>query len=687
MRLTLLLAALLAAPAMPAPAAGQDPYLWLEQWGGPRVDAWIKAENTRSLGVLTADPHYKPFFETALRFAQAADRVPTPTLLNGRVFNFWKDAQHIRGIWRATTPASYATATPAWTTVLDLDALARAEHANWIFKGATCAEPAEARCMIALSDGGEDAVVWREFDVTTGKFVAGGFSVPRAKTVLDWIDPDTLAIVSDWGPGTLTKSGYPFVMRTAHRGQPLSAAPELFRGRPDDVWVDVTTLTDAEGHRATIIQQRLDFFHSASFRVENGHATPLDLPEKAQPFGLLHGAIVFRTDQDWQAKSGTRVPSGGLATLAASGKVETLWAPHQGQALEEAGVTAHGILASIIDNVRGRVLRLTPGANAWTTTRLDLPDNAATGIAATSPHTDAAYLTVESFLQPNSIWATDGAAAPHAVKSEPARFNTSGMAVDQFSATAPDGTHVPYFVVHRANWAMNAANPTLLYAYGGFQVSKTPTYSADIGKLWLEQGGVFVLANIRGGGEFGPAWHEAALTTNRTKAWDDFAAVAKDLIARHITSPAKLGIRGGSNGGLLMGAQFTQHPELYGAVIIEVPLLDMERFEQIAAGASWVGEYGSMSNPTQRAFLQRTSPYAALRRGTRYPEPFVYTTTKDDRVGPQHARKFAARLAEYGVPYLYYEATEGGHSAGVNAREVAQEHALELTYLTRKLMK
>jgi len=682
---------LIAAMAPTMACAQPDPFLWLEDVNGPRAMDWVKQQDAQSLGVLQADPRYKPFFDEALALTQARDRVPLPSQINGGVFNFWQDADHVRGIWRRTSLQGYRTPAPNWVTVLDVDALAKAEHANWVFRGETCAEPEEARCLISLSDGGEDAVVQREFDVRHHAFRPGGFVLPRAKSVADWEDENTLLVATDWGPGSLTASGYPFIVKRLHRGERLIAAEEVFRGTPSDVSVAVTALTDGEGHHEMIIQEGLDFFRSAWFRVTGAGPQRLELPEKAELVGLVDGRLAIKLEQGWAPRTGPAIPAGSLVAVDLDKPAlapEQVFVPGPRQSLEEAAATRSKIAAAVYDNVRGRIVAFTRGSDGWHGTRLALPDDVSVGVVSIDSRSDNVFLSVTGFLTPSSVWFDDlaAAAAPDRVKQSPARFDASRDVVEQFEAISTDGTRIPYFVVHPKGMKNDGSNPTLLYAYGGFQVSELPTYSPIVGKLWLENGGVYVLANIRGGGEFGPAWHEAALKTKRQAAYDDFAAVAKDIIARGITSPRRLGIQGGSNGGLLMGVEFTQHPDLWHAVVIEVPLLDMLRFEKIAAGASWVGEYGSVSVPAQASFLAGISPYANLRAGVKYPEPFIYTTTKDDRVGPQHARKFAAKMAALGLPYLYYEATEGGHGAGVNPSEIAEEKALEMVYLSRRLM-
>jgi prolyl oligopeptidase len=670
-----------------------DPYAWLEDVNGARPMEWVRKQDARSLAVLHADPHYRRFYDEALAIDDARDRVPEPTQLNGNIYNFWQDADHVRGIWRKTDLDNYRSAAVNWVTVLDIDALAHAQHANWVYKGANCLEPNERRCLISLSDGGEDAVVEREFDLDESKFVQGGFTLPRAKIAADWEDRDTLLVATDWGPGSLTDSGYPFIVKRLERGAQLAHAQEVFRGTPKDVQVSVMSLTDGQGGHIVLIQEGLDFFRSAFFQVQEGITHRLALPEKTEIVGLVRNQLIVKLDEDWRRRGVAAIPAGSIVALDMAhedGAPQVLFAPGPRQSVDEVAVTHDRVVAVIYDNVRGRAMMFSPvlpAMTAWKTARVALPDNSSIGIVSSSIRDNQVFFSVAGFLQPGSLWFGDlDGPAPVLVKQSPARFDAARDMVDQYEAVSKDGTKVPYFVVHPRKMRLDGSNPTLLNAYGGFQVSMVPAYSGVGGKLWLEQGNVYVLANIRGGGEFGPAWHEAALKTHRQRAYDDFAAVAQDLIARKITSPRRLGIEGGSNGGLLMGVEFEQHPELWNAVVIEVPLLDMLGFEKIAAGASWVGEYGSVSDPVQKAFLAGISPYANLKAGVKYPEPFIYTTTKDDRVGPQHARKFAAKMAAMGLPFLYYEAVEGGHGAGVNAKEKAEEKALEIVYLTKKLV-
>ncbi len=685
-------------PSTSATDATTDPFLWLEAQHGARAMAWVDSQNARTAAVLENDPAYPALHEEALAVAQSHDRIAYASFLGGELYNFWQDSTHVRGIWRRTTLASYRTPSPRWTTVLDLDSLARAENANWVWKGADCAAPAERRCLIALSDGGEDAVTYREFDVQARSFVKGGFDLPRGKQRVTWQGEDTVLVSREWATGDLTPSGYPFIVKRLLRGQPLESAVEIFRGDPKDggYGVSPATLTDGTGHRAIVIDRPLTTFESEKYLVTPSGVEKLALPLKSGFTGMVDGQILVQLSEPWQAGAST-IEAGALASFDAAGAAAhpdrldpvVVFAPGPRESVDGVSTTRDRVLASIYQNVRGRVFTFAREADgSWTPRRLSLPDNLSTRVMSGNDRGSEAFVGVSGFLTPNSVWLADAQKEQVTrIKSLSAQFDATKDTVEQLEATSTDGTEIPYFVVHPRDMKMDGSNPTILNAYGGFEISETPSYSGIRGKLWLEKGGVFVLANIRGGGEFGPAWHEAGLKTHRQVIYDDFAAVAHDLITRGITSTRRLGIMGGSNGGLLMGVEMTQNPDLFEAVDIAVPLLDMLRYEQIDAGASWVGEYGSVSNPDERAFLASISPYQNLKRGVKYPEPLIWTTTKDDRVGPQHARKFAAKMALYGDPYLFYEVTEGGHGSGANLKESAHTDALQYTYFTRKLMR
>ena len=716
---TAALAALLASTALsstamaqttvPAPAAVEsaggfatsdatDPYLWLEEVEGERAMAWVNAHNEHSLGVLRGDPRFDGLHQQALEIVQSRDRIPSPGFNHdGTIDNFWQDAEHVRGIWRTTSLDSYRTAAPQWETVLDIDALSAAEGKNWVYKGATCLPPAETRCLVSLSDGGKDAVTVREFDRSTRSFVEDGFVLPESKGGASWVDENTLLISRDFGPGTLTSSGYPMIVKVLTRGQSIDQARTVFTGQPADVSVSGYTLRDADGVvQATLINRAISFYEGETHRLNaDGTTTRLALPAKSSINALVRGQMVVTTDQDWTAPSGQMFRTGDVIAwdlqrwLAdPATPAQLVIRPGPREAIERISSTRNKLVVALYENVRGSVYVYEPNPSGdWARTRLDLPQNVTVGIGSTSDRDDRVFVTVAGYLNPSSLWLADAATgAVDQTKSLPAKFDATGMTVDQFEARSADGTMIPYFVVHRGDMAMDGDNATLLYGYGGFQNSLLPGYSATVGKLWLERGGVYVIANTRGGGEFGPNWHQAALQENRQRAHEDYQAVALDLIARGVTSQPKLGIMGGSQGGLFMGAMLTQRPELINAAVIQVPLFDMLRFHKLLAGASWIAEYGNPDIPEERAWIEAYSPYQRLEAGQPYPEVFIHTSTKDDRVHPGHARKAAARLEELGYPVLFYENTDGGHAAGANLRETARRIALEYTYLTRRLM-
>lgn len=687
-----------------APAGGfasseaTDPYIWLEDIEGERAMAWVEAHNERSLGVLRGDPRFDTLHRQALEIVESRDRIPSPGFnRDGTIDNFWQDAEHVRGVWRTTTLDSYRSAEPQWETILDFDALAAAEGKNWVYKGATCLPPEETRCLVSLSDGGKDAVTIREFDRTTKTFVDGGFVLPESKGGASWVNADTLLVSRDFGPGSMTTSGYPMIVKVLRRGQTLDQAQTVFTGQPTDVSVSGYTLRDADGNiRATLINRGVNFYEGETHRLNaDGTTTKLELPAKSSINALVQGQLVVTTDQDWTAPSGQEFRTGDVIAwdldrwLAdPATPAQLVIRPTEREAIQGISNTRNKLVVAMTENVRGAVYVYEPNAaGEWSRTRLGLPENVTVGVGSTSERDDRVFVSVAGYLNPSSLYLADAAAgSADIVKELPAKFDATGMTVEQFEARSADGTMIPYFVVHKADMPLDGSNPTLLYGYGGYQVSLLPGYSATVGKLWLERGGVYVVANTRGGGEFGPRWHQAALQQNRQRAHEDFQAVAEDLIARGITSQPHLGIMGGSQGGLFMGAMLTQRPDLINAAVIQVPLFDMLRFHRLLAGASWIAEYGDPDIPEQRAWIEQYSPYQRLAAGQPYPEVFIHTSTKDDRVHPGHARKAAARLEELGYPVLFYENTDGGHAAGANLRETARRLALEYTYLTRRLM-
>lgn len=684
------------APAAFATTDATDPYLWLEEIESPRVDAWVAEKNAHSLGTLQSDPVYDGLHQQALEILQSRDRIPYGSIKRGGfVENFWQDADHVRGIWRRTTLQSYGTDNPQWETILDIDALSASEGANWVYKGATCLPPEDRYCLISLSDGGKDATTVREFDKQTRQFVEGGFNLPESKSGVTWIDRDTLLISYAYDPSTVTNSGYARSVRILKRGQTLDQAREVYAGDVTDMAVNGYNLRDADGVlKATLIQRAVDFYSSDKFLLKaDGSVEALPLPRKGGINALVAGKLVISTDEDWTAPSGQTFKTGDIfaydfeAWMAdKSVQAELVLSPGEREAVEGITATRNRMVVALYENVRGSIYVYDP-AN-WSRNRLDLPENVTVSLGSTSNENDQMFVNVSGYLTPSSLYFADAATGAATVaKSLPEKFDTTGLIVEQNEAVSKDGTRVPYFVVRRENAPMDGSNPTLLYGYGGFQSSLLPGYSGTTGKLWLERGGVYVIANTRGGGEFGPRWHQAALQQNRQRAHEDFQAVAEDLIRRGITSQPHLGIMGGSQGGLFMGAMLTQRPDLINAAVIQVPLFDMLRFHKLLAGDSWKGEYGDPDIPEQRAWIAEYSPYQRLSADAPYPQVFIHTSTKDDRVHPGHARKAAARLEELGHDVLFYENTDGGHAAGANLRETARRVALEYTYLTRRLMR
>jgi prolyl oligopeptidase len=681
-----------------------DKYTWLEDVHGEKPLAWVKAENARTAAVLEKNPHFATLDAEALKVLDSPDRLPAPEFHNGVVYNTWRDASHLRGIVRRTSLKDYLNADPKWETVIDYDALSKSDNQSWVGEGLACLAPLNELCLVSLSAGGEDAQTLREFDLRAGKFVDGGFVMSRGKQYGSWVDKDTLLIGRDFGAGTMSDSGYPITARVWKRGQPLESAKEIFRGETKDTSVTGYVVMDGQGHRAEIIQRSVNIFESENYIVLPDGPKKLSLPLKSTVQDMLGGQLLVKLEENWKPEGAAEtIPQGSLVALDLAAvekdpvhlKPVVIFSPTSQEFEQYFATTENHIIVSTLDHVQTRAYIYTLAGNGgesgsggtWARSSLPVPANLTIDSLATSATNDSFFFGMEGFLTPPSLFlgdASKGTLEP--AKSQKPQFDATGLVVEQLDATSKDGTKIPYFIVHRKDMPMSGANPTLLTAYGGFQVSLTPFYWPVMGKLWLERGGVFVQANIRGGGEFGPAWHEAGLKTHRQLIYDDFFAVGQNLVSRKITSPSRLGILGGSNGGLLMGVEFTQHPEAWKAVIIQIPLLDMLSYEHLSAGASWVGEYGSVTVPEERAFLASISPYNQLKPDVKYPEPLILTTTADDRVGPVHARKFAARLEEFHKPFLYDEITEGGHGEGADHKQDARTEAVYFTYLMMKLM-
>jgi len=686
-----------AEPGMPP----EDPNLWLEEIAGAQALAWVRAQNARTTGWLEARPGFMELQQSLQQVLDSPDKIPGVVSIGGWYYNFWKDAAHPRGLWRRTTPAEYAKAQPDWEVLLDLDALNRSEGENWVWHGADClreaptepgAAPRYQRCLIALSRGGADADVTREFDLETKSFVADGFFRPEAKGELSWISRDEVWVSTDFGPGSLTESGYPREVRRWRRGTLLASAALVYAGQVSDLGVSAVH-DDTEGFERSLVTRTLAFYNDELYVLDAaGTPVKLDAPNSASK-SLHRDWLLLELREPWMV-GGRSYPAGALlaaryeAYQAGQRDFTVLFTPDQHSSLAGFSWTRHHLLVNVMEDVKNRIEVFTPGAQSWRRLPLEAaPKLGTVTVRAVDGQTsDDYFLSVTDFLTPSTLMiGTAAGAAPRPLKSTVAFFDASGLEASQHFARSRDGTEVPYFMVAPRNLALDGSHPTLLYGYGGFEISETPSYGGGVGRAWLSQGGVYVVANIRGGGEYGPRWHQAALRENRLRAYEDFAAVAEDLIARKVTQPAHLGIQGGSNGGLLVGNMTVLYPQLFGAVICQVPLLDMKRYNKLLAGASWMAEYGNPDKPEEWAFIQSFSPYQKVRAGVRYPPVLFETSTRDDRVHPGHARKMMARMEQQGHEVWYYENIEGGHGGAADNAQRAHMQALAYTFLKEKL--
>ena len=669
----------------------EDPYLWLEEVTGQRALAWVREQNAVSTKELESSPAFGPIRDRLLSIMDSKERIPYVSKHGAYYYNFWRDANNPRGLWRRTSLAEFKKAQPSWEIVLDLDKLSAAEKENWVWKGYDVLYPTYDRCLVFLSRGGADAMVVREFDLNRLEFIKDGFALPEAKSEVAWRDRDAVYVGTDFGPGSLTSSGYPRVVKEWKRGTPLTEAKTVLEGKTEDVSVSASVEHD-HGRTYEFIGRGVTFFTSEDYVRRGEQWVRIEKPADAI-VSTFEDQIVLRLRSDWTLEGKTYPAGALLATgfddyLKGNRKLEVLFAPGERKSLEAASPTKHYLIVNELDNVRNRLYVLEHRNDGWKRTPLSVPGFGSAAINGIDPdESDDYFMTVSDFLTPSSLYyGKVSQTASEKLKSLPAFFNATGLEISQHEAVSKDGTRVPYFQVSREKTALNGRNATLLYGYGGFEISMLPNYNAGVGAAWLERGGVYVLANIRGGGEFGPKWHEAARKANRQRAYDDFIAVAEDLVARKVTSPEHLGIEGGSNGGLLMGVMLTERPDLFKAVVCQVPLLDMRRFNKLLAGASWMDEYGDPDKPEEWAYISKFSPYQNVKAGVKYPRVLFTTSTRDDRVHPGHARKMVARMKEQGHDVIYYENIEGGHGGAANNKQAAYMSALAYTFLVKELM-
>ncbi len=669
----------------------EDPRIWLEDVTGDRALTWVRERNAESTAELTHSEAFQTLDKRLLAVLDSTAKIPMISKIGPYYYNFWKDATHKRGLWRRTSLDEYRKAEPAWETVIDLDALGAAEHENWVWHGATVLKPAYERCLVSLSRGGADADVKREFDLKTKSFVANGYSVPEAKSRVAWRNLDSVFIGTDFGPGSLTNSGYPRIAKEWTRGTPLETAKVVFEGESDDM--SVSAYRDlTPGFERDFVARQKTFYSSETFLRRDGKLIRIETPDDAN-IDVDREWLMVELRTDWTV-GGKTYPSGALlatdfeAFLKGARNFDILFEPTARKSLSGFSPTKNHILLNELDNIRNKIYVLTHKDGKWLREPLPgVPEIGTTSASAVdSDESDDFFMTSSNYLMPMTLsFGTIGGKLVEKLKQSPSFFDAAGLTVTQHEAKSADGTLVPYFQVSRENLKLDGSNPTLLYGYGGFEISMVPGYSATAGIGWLEKGGVYVVANIRGGGEFGPKWHQAALKANRPRAYEDFAAVAEDLISRKVTSPKHLGIQGGSNGGLLMGNMLTRRPDLFGAVVCQVPLLDMKRYNKLLAGASWMGEYGNPDIASEWEFIQTFSPYHMLKEGVKYPRTLFTTSTRDDRVHPGHARKMAAKMKEMGIDLVYYENIEGGHGGAADNKQAAFMSALAYTFLWNQL--
>jgi prolyl oligopeptidase len=673
-----------------ARAEDDDPYLWLEDVAGEKALDWVRERNATTQAHFESDPAFQALQEDLLAILDSDARIPAVSKRGDFYYNFWRDKQHVRGIWRRTTLEQYRRPDPQWEVLLDLDEIADQEGENWVWRGASLLRPDYRHCLITLSRGGADATVTREFDLATGQFVADGFVRPESKGGMSWIDKDHVYVSTDFGPGSMTTSGYPRLAKRWQRGTPFESAELIYEGQRDDMSVSAG-FDDSPGYERHFVNRAIRFYYNEMFLLQDGSLLKIDVPNSANK-SVYRQHLFVEPREPWQVGGKTYLAGSLLAIdfaefLAGERNFAVLFEPAENSSLAGFSPTKDHLILNVLEDVKNKLSVLTPGAQGWTAQPLlGAPAIGTVSAGAVdSDESNAYFMTVNDYLTPTTLWLGEIGQQPEALKSLPAMYDADGLEVSQHFATSRDGTKIPYFQVSRQGMTLNGTHPTLLYGYGGFEISLTPSYNPAVGRAWTSQGGVYVVANIRGGGEYGPRWHQAALQENRLRAYEDFAAVAEDLIRRGVTSSRRLGIQGGSNGGLLVGNMVALYPTLFQAAVCQVPLLDMKRYHLLLAGASWMAEYGNPDDPAQWAYIQKYSPYQNIRDHVKYPNLLFTTSTRDDRVHPGHARKMFAKMEAQGHNVRYFENIEGGHGGAANNQQSAYMQALAYRFLQEQL--
>ncbi|ORW00927.1 prolyl oligopeptidase [Mycobacterium kyorinense] len=659
-----------------------DPYLWLEDITGEDALDWVRARNEPTVAEF-GGPDFERMRAEALEVLDTDARIPYVRRRGEYLYNFWRDAANPRGLWRRTTLDSYRSDSPEWDVLIDVDELGRVDDENWVWGGAVVIEPEYSRALISLSRGGSDAAVVREFDMATKEFVVDGFEIPEAKTNIGWADPDTVLVGTDFGEGSLTESGYPRIVKRWRRGRPLAEAATLFEGSHSDVIV-TAGVDRTPGFERTFVRRAIDFFNDQVYELRGDELIRIDAPTDAT-VSVHRQWLLIELRTDWFTGSASYAAGSLLAAdydefLAGTAELTVVFEPDEHTALNHYAWTRDRLVVVTLADVASRVEIVEPGS--WERQPVDdVPANTNTVVVAADDLGDEIFLDSSGFDTPSRLLHGAAGGPLQQIKSAPAFFDAEGLSVTQYFVASADGTSIPYFVVR----PRDATGPTLLGGYGGFEVARTPGYDGVLGRLWLARGGTYVLANIRGGGEYGPSWHTQAMREGRHLVAEDFAAVAADLAKRGITTVEQLGAQGGSNGGLLMGIMLTQYPDLFGALVCQVPLLDMRRYHLLLAGASWVAEYGDPDDPEDWEFISEYSPYHHISADAHYPPVLITTSTRDDRVHPGHARKMTAALEAAGHRVWYYENIEGGHAGAADNAQAAFKSALSFSFLWRML--
>lgn len=674
-----------------------DPYQWLEDVGGEKALEWVKARNAVAQKRIEADGGFDKLRTDLLAILDSNERIPFVTKHGEYYYNFWRDRKNERGLWRRTTLNEYQKSAPEWEVLLDLDILGKSEGENWVWKSVSLLRPDYKRALVSLSRGGADAVVVREFDLEQKAFLKDGFSLPEAKGSVSWVDQDHIFISTDFGTGSMTDSGYPRIAKLWKRGTPVSEAKVLYEGKQQDMSVGAMH-DDTPGHERNFVSRNLAFYNDELYWLKSPEELiKIDVPNTANK-SVVREMLIIELREPWTVASKTFAAGSLLvadfdAYMSGKRDLEVLFEPTESTALSSFGATKNALILNVLEDVKNRiyVLKRTDrdGKKVWSKEPLvGAPAFGTVNVTAVDPdESDEYFMTSTDYLNPTTLSMGTLGQAPKELKRLPPFFDSSKFEISQNFATSEDGTKIPYFMVAPKGLELNGEHPTLLYGYGGFEISLQPNYNASVGRAWLSEGGVYVVANIRGGGEYGPRWHQAALKENRLRAYEDFAAVAKDLVARKVTRKERLGVQGGSNGGLLVGNMVTLYPELFAAGVCQVPLLDMKRYNKLLAGASWMAEYGNPDYPEQWAYIRKFSPYQNVQPNVQYPKVLFTTSTRDDRVHPGHARKMMAKMESQGHSVWYYENIEGGHGGAANNKQSAYMQSLAYTFLKQELMK